>query len=178
MEPGGLFRFKPDPELTPHLAGIYKKSEILEKIYDLRIKQRKIYQLNVFRSLKKGPFKDEELQQLEQLLPMVMNLVLAHFQICGIDEWQRHNEKHLVSSYRDNGVPGFDSLTGQETIVCDLIVYGLTTDGIAADMGVSISSVKTYRNRAYNKLGISSKSELFAMIINNLTLHSGTGGHA
>ena len=76
------------------------------------------------------------------------------------------NEKHVISFLKEKEIAFFTPLTPQETAGCDLIIYGQTTDGIAAEMGISVSSVKTYRNRAYRKLKINSKSELFAMIIN------------
>ena len=39
---------------------------------------------------------------------------------------------------------------------------GKTYDGIAATLGISLATVKTYRARAYEKLGIHFKSELFS----------------
>ena len=151
----------------PEIALVYKQSDILEKVYELRVTQGRIYQLNLYRSTKNGPFTSKEIHRLERLLPLIMNLVLLHFQICGADEWQKHNAKHVISFLKKNGVDYFSPLTRQETEVCDLIIYGQTTDGIAAEMGISVSSVKTYRNRSYKKLKITSKSELFALIINS-----------
>ena len=167
LEPEGVFRYRPDKVNQPEIAAVYKQNDILEKAYELRVTQGRIYQLNLFRAVKSGPFTDDEIRRLERVLPLVMNLVLLHFQICGADEWQKHNEKHVISFLKNNGVDYFSPLTGQETEVCDLIIYGQTTDGIAAEMDISVSSVKTYRNRAYKKLNITSKSELFALIINS-----------
>ena len=167
LDPDGLYHFRPDAQNQPDIASIYKDSGIGEKVYVLRVTQGKIYQLNLFRNVNKGPFSRVESKRLERMLPLVMNLLLVHFQICGVDEWQKHNEKHVISFLKDRGNEFFASLTKRETEVCDLIIYGQTTDGIAAEMELSVSSVKTYRNRAYKKLKIYSKSELFAMIINS-----------
>lgn len=167
IKQGGVFRYRPDPDQQTEIADIYEENKICEKAYEMRIRHGRIYQLNLFRSIDSGPFTDEELKKLEGLLPFIFNIVLLHFQICGADEWQKHNEKHVVSFLKNNGVDYFAPLTKQETEVCDLIVYGQTTEGISAEMDISVSSVKTYRNRAYKKLNISSKSELFALIINS-----------
>ena len=35
--------------------------------------------------------------------------------------------------------------------------------GIAADLGIKESTVKTYRNRAFDRLGIHFRSQLFAL---------------
>ena len=167
LEPKGIFHYRPDNVSQPEIALVYKQSDIIEKVYELRVTQGRIYQLNLYRSTKNGPFTSKEIHRLERLLPLIMNLVLLHFQICGADEWQKHNAKHVISFLKKNGVDYFSPLTRQETEVCDLIIYGQTTDGIAAEMGISVSSVKTYRNRSYKKLKITSKSELFALIINS-----------
>ena len=167
VQPGSLFRFIPDREHHPEIAELFQESKILEKIYDVRIEGGRIYQLNLYRSLPEGRFTGEEIHNLEQIIPLVMNLIRLHLKICGTEEWQKHTAKHAVSFLRDKGIACFAPLTGQETEVCDLIVYGLTTEGIAAEMGIAVSSVKTYRNRAYKKLKIGAKSELFAMIINS-----------
>lgn len=167
LEPEGIFRYRPDNASQPEIAAVYKQGNILEKVYELRVTQGRIYQLNLYRAIRSGPFSDDEIRGLEGLLPLIMSLVLLHFQICGADEWQKHNGKHVISFLKNNGVDYFSPLTGQETEVCDLIIYGQTTDGIAAEMDISVSSVKTYRNRAYKKLNITSKSELFALIINS-----------
>ena len=40
----------------------------------------------------------------------------------------------------------------------------MTQEGIAVDLGLSLPTVKTYRNRAFGRLGIHFKSELFALL--------------
>ena len=166
-EPGELIRFRPDENMGVEYA-IFKEGGILEKIYDVRIRGRKLYQLSLYRRSTDGPFAESEVALLGQVVPIAMNLSLIHFHLRGGDRWQKRNERRLVSSIRSTGVPAFAGLTEQETRVCDLIVYGLTTEGIAAEMEIGVSSVKTYRHRAYRKLDIGTKSELFAMIIHNI----------
>lgn len=53
-------------------------------------------------------------------------------------------------------------LSSREIDVCALILRGVSTDGIALELGVAKSSVITYRKRAYAKLGISTQGQLFA----------------
>jgi DNA-binding CsgD family transcriptional regulator len=45
------------------------------------------------------------------------------------------------------------------------LLRGMTYDGIAADLGLSVPSVKTYRNRAFERLGIHFRNELFALVL-------------
>ena len=168
IAPGPLFRFRPDPAEHPEIAAIYEKSGILEKVYGLGVCNDRVHQLNLFRPVRKGPFSKREIDGLQRLLPLVMNLILAHFQICGGGKQRTHNRKRLITRMRQRRILQFDRLSARETRVCDLIVSGLTTEGIATALGLKVSSIKTYRNRAYRKLGISSNSQLYAMIINRM----------
>lgn len=56
-------------------------------------------------------------------------------------------------------------LTQREQAVCERLLRGLTFDGVAADLGVSATSVKTYRNRAFARLGIQHRNELFGLVV-------------
>jgi DNA-binding CsgD family transcriptional regulator len=39
----------------------------------------------------------------------------------------------------------------------------MTHAGVAADLGIKESTVKTFRNRAFERLGINFRSQLFAL---------------
>lgn len=56
-------------------------------------------------------------------------------------------------------------LTAREKDVCARVVLGFSSEAIALDLGVAESSVRTYRKRAYAKLGFSSQHELFALCL-------------
>lgn len=53
-------------------------------------------------------------------------------------------------------------LSPREIEVCAMILQGVATEGIALEIGISKTSVITYRKRAYAKLGIATQNELFA----------------
>jgi DNA-binding CsgD family transcriptional regulator len=56
-------------------------------------------------------------------------------------------------------------LTPRELAVCERLLRGLSFDGIGADLGVSATTAKTYRNRAFERLGIHHRNELFALAL-------------
>ena len=66
-------------------------------------------------------------------------------------------------------VPG--GLSARECEVCARAIAGLTIEGTALDLNIRKTSVITYRQRAYQKLGISSLNELVG-ILHNLKLGS------
>jgi len=58
------------------------------------------------------------------------------------------------------------ALTGRELEVCERLLRGWTFEGIATDLGGSSSTAKTYRNRAFERLGIHHRNELFGLVLN------------
>jgi DNA-binding CsgD family transcriptional regulator len=58
------------------------------------------------------------------------------------------------------------ALTTRELEVCEGMLRGWTFDGIAAQIGVSPLTVKTYRNRAFRRLGVQHRSQLFGLLMN------------
>lgn len=56
-------------------------------------------------------------------------------------------------------------LTARELAVCERLLQGLTFDGIAADLQVSVATAKTYRNRAFERLGIHHRNELYSLAL-------------
>ena len=61
--------------------------------------------------------------------------------------------------------PAAPALNGHELDVCERLLRGWTYDGIAADLGLGLATVKTYRARAFDRLGLHFKSELFAAFL-------------
>jgi DNA-binding NarL/FixJ family response regulator len=57
-------------------------------------------------------------------------------------------------------ITGTMLLPRREAQVCSRILYGLSSAGIALHLDVSEQTVKTYRKRAYERLGIGSEREL------------------
>jgi len=56
-------------------------------------------------------------------------------------------------------------LTERELAVCERLLRGWTFDGVAADLQISVPTAKTYRNRAFGRLGIHHRNELFALAL-------------
>ena len=56
-------------------------------------------------------------------------------------------------------------ITSRELDVCTRLLAGMTHDGVACDLGISATTVKTYRNRAFARLGIHHNNALFALVL-------------
>ena len=56
------------------------------------------------------------------------------------------------------------SLTAAEVRVSQRLIEGAGAEGIARSLGVGVETIRTHVRRVYNKLGISSREELFARL--------------
>ena len=57
------------------------------------------------------------------------------------------------------------ALAAREVAVCGALLRGRTAAEVAAALGIRVSSVQTYRKRAYAKLGAASLAELFQRLL-------------
>lgn len=72
---------------------------------------------------------------------------------------------HSLPALRERLLRAHAALTGRELDVCARLLQGMTQEGIACDLGLSLPTVKTYRNRAFSRLGIHFRNELFALAL-------------
>lgn len=70
---------------------------------------------------------------------------------------------HFEASGQSTTPPALAVLSTRERAVCLGILSGQKAEAIAADLNVAPSTVITYRKRAYAKLGITSRTSLFAI---------------
>lgn len=70
---------------------------------------------------------------------------------------------HLIQSNPLEYSPLFSVLSDRERQVCTGMLAGKKAETIAQEMGVAPSSIVTYRQRAYQKLGITSRGQLFSI---------------
>ena len=114
--------------------------------------------LNVARDRRDGCFSNEELDRLIGLacltLPM-LPLNRAHALPAG---------QLTVDQLEQRFAVRFASLTARERQVCARAVIGMTVEATALDLGIAKTSVLTYRQRAYQRLQISSPYELGSLV--------------
>jgi DNA-binding CsgD family transcriptional regulator len=116
--------------------------------------------LNFYRHLHQRPFRDAQIAELESLAPLLLALARKHLQIVLAEPPQQATAGHWRSQLQANQ----GTLTERELDVCSRILAGLSLDGIASDLGISLTTVKTYRQRAFDRMGIHFRNELFARV--------------
>jgi DNA-binding CsgD family transcriptional regulator len=83
---------------------------------------------------------------------------LAEARRVGRELRQLGVERRIVSQPRAK--TGWDSLTDSELRVINLIAQGVTNRDVAAQLHLSLHTVKTHIRNAFAKLGINSRAEL------------------
>lgn len=106
--------------------------------------------VNLYRHESQAAFSDDERDTLQSLGPVLLSCVLRHL---------------ALRPQATPAIAAFATLTKREREVCERLLRGWTHDGIAADLQLAPATVKTYRDRAFDRLGIRLRHELFALAL-------------
>jgi DNA-binding CsgD family transcriptional regulator len=118
------------------------------------------FYVNFYRIAAQGRFGDAERARLQAIAPAIGASVARHFQQATPD----HNLAALFATRAP-----LAALTPREQEVCRRILEGFGSEAISQALGISLHSTLTYRKRAYQRLGISSQNELFAIVLRLLS---------
>jgi DNA-binding CsgD family transcriptional regulator len=140
-----------------HRAEIYGRSGLRERLsISTRCPGSGLLAINLFRHASQPRFTDEEVDEVRRMSPLVLAAV----------------ERHIALRRQEQPAAGLlERLPPRERAVCQRLLKGWTHDGIAADLGISAGTVKTYRDRAFERLGIHHRNELFALALSEVGRH-------
>lgn len=119
--------------------------------------------LNLFRSRASGAFNPSDGQALHQRAALLAALSIKHAGLSHPDAARTRAQR--IAELEARLQARHPKLSGRERQVLVRIVTGLSSAGIALDLGLQLNSVLTYRKRAYARLAISSQNELFALCL-------------
>ncbi|MBI5320305.1 helix-turn-helix transcriptional regulator [Bradyrhizobium sp.] len=139
----------------------FEDSDIVDKCATAIWVEDTCFYVNFYRITSQGRFTREEIRRLMAISPAVSAAVARHFQQ---DAAAEGDPAARLKALFVNAAP-FSALTGREKDVCLRILSGFSSEAIAAELGISLHSALTYRKRAYDRLGISSQNELFAIAL-------------
>lgn len=149
-------------EVPPeHRAKVYEAHGVAERVSIVEHESEgAVFAINFYRHQHQRPFDDVQISAVEHLAPALLALAHKHLDIWIPDAKEAQFDRLMVKLQALN-----PTLTPRECEVCAGVLQGLTHDGIACRMGVSVTSVKTYRNRAFARLGIHFRNQLFALML-------------
>ncbi|MGF6600239.1 DNA-binding CsgD family transcriptional regulator [Paraburkholderia sp. GAS448] len=115
--------------------------------------------INLYRDSGAGSFQPAEIGLIEALAPLISHAARHHYALSGRN--QPGIPQMMLATLR--GL--CPALSKRELDVLRGVLEGCTAAEIADTMGIRPSSVVTYQKRAYQRLGISSQRQLFALCL-------------
>jgi DNA-binding CsgD family transcriptional regulator len=142
----------------------FEDSEIVDKFATAIWVERSCFYVNFYRTTPQGRFARAQIERLTQLSPGIGAAVARHFQDQAVAHARDRDPFARLAEAFASHAP-LTRLTEREKDVCLRILAGFSSEAISADLGIGLHSTLTYRKRAYDKLGISSQNELFAIAL-------------
>ena len=158
---------------SEHRAKVYDAHGMAERVSIVKPQENgALFAINFYRHQHQQPFSDAQIGDFERLAPSLLALAHKHLALCGAlpaRAQEAAGDARPVSdgfAARVLQVQRLDAaLTLRECEVCAGMLQGMTFDGIACQLGLSVPTVKTYRNRAFARLGLHFRNELFALVL-------------
>lgn len=138
-----------------HRVDVYERHALIDRLSLVEsVDDDGWLSVNLFRVDGQGHFADRELATIEDAAPLLMAIARRHVRL--LDRRAGSDPEALRRALRTRA----PELTDRELDVCTRLAIGMTYDGIAADLGIAVTSAKTYRNRAFERLDIRFRSQL------------------
>lgn len=157
---------------SEHRARVYDAHGMAERVSVVeRGSDGALFAVNFYRHAHQRPLSDAQVSVFEQLAPALLALARKHVALSRATPGPAalgalaSDAPPPMETLRQRLLQLDASLTTRELDVCTRLLRGMTHDGIAADLAVSAETVKTYRNRAFRRLGIHFRNELFAQVL-------------
>jgi DNA-binding CsgD family transcriptional regulator len=147
-----------------HRHAIYERHQLRERLSVAAAgPDDSILSVNLYRHADQPGFGERELALFSHLAPGLFAMVARQIELCAPAASLPGGLTR--ERYRDILLQLEPALPQRELDVCVRLLGGMSHDGIACDLGISATTVKTYRNRAYARFGIHHNNELFALAL-------------
>ncbi|MEO8152915.1 MAG: LuxR C-terminal-related transcriptional regulator [Rhizobacter sp.] len=147
---------------SDHREAIYRRHGVSERLSIAEPQaDGSVLAVNLYHHDHQGPFVEGELENFEHLAIGLLATVRRHIVLMEAPPPTRPDAARLRETLQRR----FGAMPARELDVCVRLLQGLSYDGIAADLSLSVATVKTYRRRAFERMGLHFKSELFAAFV-------------
>lgn len=137
-------------------SGIYTRHALRERVSLVTLRAGgSLTAINLYRHDQQPAFADAELDLLGLLAPPLLACVDRHL-------------RSLSAAPGPAPADPLEALPRREREVCERLLRGWTHEGVASDLAISAGTVKTYRDRAFERLGIHHRNELFALALRSV----------
>lgn len=138
---------------------IYRPHGVRERVVLSARLPRSAVTISLIRTQRSGPFAADRLAALSKASEAIMAMAMKHVEIkqTSTEASAALTSLPAIQACLSDATP---ALARREAQVCARILYGMTSLGIALDLGIGEESAMTYRKRAYSRLNIGSQREL------------------
>jgi DNA-binding CsgD family transcriptional regulator len=143
---------------------IYRRQGVRERVLLYGVARGIRIGISILRSDETGKFTDRELADFQAMGGDLIAIAGKHIDLVG----QRSNLTKALTdleTIEERMMLAPEGLTAREAQVCARLLYGNSLFGIATSLGLGEETIKTYRKRAYSRLGIVSKRDLLVWYI-------------
>lgn len=148
-----------------HRIKVYEAHGLAERVSVVRRDpDGSVFAINLYRHLDQPAFRDRQLADFAELAPTILVTTRKHLSLLGLLVAGESGLAPAPPAVRELLLAMHPRLTARELDVCERLLRGMTDEGIATELALGLPTVRTYRNRAFARLDIHLRSELFALM--------------
>lgn len=160
----------PESHYTPaYRSQYFEKANLVDKVSSIHSSKTVLFLINFYRVQDHGQFTNQDFKDLENIAPIIGRFVLRHSRLTLNKTMVTDDYSRQIKTLLNDNTQIFSNLSEQERNVCFNILLGVREQAIADNLNISKNTVITHRRRAYSKLGLASKTELFQIVLMALT---------
>jgi DNA-binding CsgD family transcriptional regulator len=148
---------------TRYAQHLYVEPGIVGKLSVILRRSNDAICLSLYRDRKDRGFSNDDVERIHRMKLDLAAAVERHLSLTAQHAPASLDELALALLAHPKG----KSLSAREVAVCTRCLTGYSNEAIALDLDISFHSVRTYRRRAYLKLGVTSQNELFSLVLAN-----------
>ena len=138
---------------------LYSRTQVRDRVLMCARSPSGLIGLSLLRTESTGDYAEQDIVRLHEACSLLMAIIDKHVAMQAPESEGSSALRclsHIEQCLSGAGTP----LSQREEQVCARILYGMSTAGVAIDLGVGEETVMTYRKRAYQRLEIGSQREL------------------
>ncbi|WP_280192523.1 helix-turn-helix transcriptional regulator [Delftia sp. PS-11] len=137
----------------------YELPRLAERLSLLTLQQgARWIAVNLYRGEEHGCFDAAAVARIEAFAPLIMQAMRLHYAGQTLED-------DLAGLVLARLARRFDALTQRDLDVVRGVVQGLDAQALAAQLGITLASARTYLKRVCAKLGVQGQRELFALLL-------------
>jgi DNA-binding CsgD family transcriptional regulator len=138
---------------------VFRRINVKDRLMLSSTGERRRIGCSMLRSERRGMMPDDRMDAIVGTADLVITMVSKHAELARL----RETLAEALTSTEEIAATMFkarEQLTAREIEVCARTLSGHSSHNISRDLGIGAETVKTYRKRAYQRIGITSAREL------------------